>query len=58
MTNKTALSIRREDTKREAERLKARNGVLSCHDRQLTAVHLPVPCAGALPFSVAEKTTL
>ncbi len=39
MTNKTALSILREDTKREAECLKARNGVLACHARKLNAVH-------------------
>jgi len=39
MTTKTALSILREDTKREAERLKARNGVLACHARTLNAVH-------------------
>ncbi len=39
MTNKTALSILREDTKREAERLKARNGVLAAHARTLNAIH-------------------
>lgn len=39
MANQTALSILREDTKREVERLKARNGVLACHARKLNDTH-------------------
>lgn len=39
MTNKTALSILREDIKKEANNLKARNGVLAAHARTLNAIH-------------------
>lgn len=39
MTNRTALSILREDTKREIERLKARNSALACHARKLNDIH-------------------